>query len=74
MSALRQDIKLEPPAQYNHPYDGPVVEGVILALFLAGPTEPVCSVPAPSFSPLGITKKEAGVYRLHGQYHGIDCR
>ena len=29
MSALRQDIKLEPPAQYNHPYDGPVVERVM---------------------------------------------
>src|SRR6516164_7236368 len=29
MSALRQDIKLEPPAQYDHPYDGPVVERVI---------------------------------------------
>jgi hypothetical protein len=28
-SALRQDIKLEPPAQYNHPYDGPVVERVM---------------------------------------------
>ena len=28
-SALRQDIKLEPPAQYNHPYDGPVVELVM---------------------------------------------
>jgi hypothetical protein len=28
-SALRQDVKLEPPAQYNHPYDGPVVERVM---------------------------------------------
>jgi hypothetical protein len=28
-SALRQDIKLEPPAQYNHPYAGPVVERVM---------------------------------------------
>src|ERR1700751_271829 len=28
-SALRQDIKLEPPAQYNHPYAGPVVEPVM---------------------------------------------
>jgi hypothetical protein len=28
-SALRQDIKVEPPAQYNHPYDGPVVERVM---------------------------------------------
>jgi hypothetical protein len=33
----------------------------------------VCSVPASSFSPRGITKKEA-VYRLHDQYQGIDCR
>jgi hypothetical protein len=24
--------------------------------------------------PLGITKKEAGVYRLHGQHQGFDCR
>jgi hypothetical protein len=29
MSALRQDIKLEPPSQYNHPYDGSVVERVM---------------------------------------------
>jgi hypothetical protein len=29
MSAPPQDIKLEPPAQYNHPYDGPVVERVM---------------------------------------------
>jgi hypothetical protein len=29
MSALRQDIKVEPPAQYSHPYDGPVVERVM---------------------------------------------
>ena len=28
-SAEERDIKLEPPAQYNHPYDGPVVERVI---------------------------------------------
>jgi len=28
-SALRQDIKLESPAQYSHPFDGPVVERVI---------------------------------------------
>jgi hypothetical protein len=28
-SALRKDIKLEPPAQYNHPYDGAVVERVM---------------------------------------------
>jgi hypothetical protein len=28
-SALRQDIKLAPPARYNHPYDGPVVERVM---------------------------------------------
>jgi hypothetical protein len=28
-SSLRQDIKIEPPAQYNHPYDGPVVERVM---------------------------------------------
>ena len=28
-SALRQDIKLEPPTRYNHPYDGPVVERVM---------------------------------------------
>ena len=29
MSAVQHDIKLEPPAQYNHPYDGPVVERVM---------------------------------------------
>ena len=28
-SAEQRDIKLEPPAQYNDPYDGPVVERVI---------------------------------------------
>jgi hypothetical protein len=28
-SAVHNDIKLEPPAQYDHPYDGPVVERVI---------------------------------------------
>jgi hypothetical protein len=28
MSAEPHDVKLEPPAQYNHPYDGPVVERV----------------------------------------------
>jgi hypothetical protein len=28
-SAVRSDITLEPPAQYNHPYDGPVVERVM---------------------------------------------
>jgi hypothetical protein len=30
MSALPQDIKLKPPVQYDHPYDGPVVERVML--------------------------------------------
>lgn len=29
MSALPSDIKLEPPAQYNHPYDGRVVERIM---------------------------------------------
>ena len=29
MSAVQHDIKLEPPARYNHPYDGPVVERVM---------------------------------------------
>lgn len=29
MSALQRDIKFEPPAQYNHPYVGPVVERVM---------------------------------------------
>jgi hypothetical protein len=29
MSAAHNDIKLEPPAPYDHPYDGPVVERVI---------------------------------------------
>jgi hypothetical protein len=29
MSAVHNDLKLEPPAQYDHPYDGPVVERVI---------------------------------------------
>jgi hypothetical protein len=28
-SAVQDDIKFEPPAQYNHPYDGPVVERVM---------------------------------------------
>jgi hypothetical protein len=29
MSAIPEDIKLEPPAQYNHSYDGRVVERVM---------------------------------------------
>ena len=29
MSAVPADIKLAPPAQYNHSYDGPVVEHVM---------------------------------------------
>ena len=29
MSALRQDIKLEPTEQYSHPFNGPVVERVM---------------------------------------------
>jgi hypothetical protein len=29
MSAVQSDIKLEPPAQYIHPYDGRVVERVM---------------------------------------------
>jgi hypothetical protein len=29
MSAVQGDIKFEPPAQYNHPYDGRVVERVM---------------------------------------------
>ena len=28
-SAVQSDIKREPPAQYNHAYDGPVVERVL---------------------------------------------
>ena len=28
-SAVRDDIKFEPPEQYNHPYDGRVVERVM---------------------------------------------
>ena len=29
IAAVPGDIKLAPPAQYNHPYDGPIVERVI---------------------------------------------
>lgn len=29
MSAAPRDVKLEPPARYDHPYDGPVVERVM---------------------------------------------
>jgi hypothetical protein len=31
MSAAPDDVKLDPPAQYNHPYAGPVVERVMPA-------------------------------------------